>query len=174
MPLEPYIGEIYMFAGTFAPKNFALCNGALIAIAQNTALFSILGTTYGGDGIHTFALPDLRGRFPMHSGQGLGLSNRVLGEQSGVENVTLLTSNMPAHNHLIVAQKTGGDTASPDGKLIAADGAGNALGFGGTANGTLSPTALSVTGSSLPHENMPPYLCVNFIICLYGEFPSRD
>jgi microcystin-dependent protein len=174
MPADPYIGEIYMFAGNFAPNNFALCDGALMAISQNTALFSILGTTYGGDGRTTFGLPDLRGRFPMHAGQGPGLTNRDLGEVAGVENVTLLTTNMPAHNHLVLAQTTGGDTASPDGKLIAADGAGNALGFGSTPNGHLSPSALSVTGSSLPHDNMPPFLCINFIICLYGIFPSRS
>src|SRR5512140_216933 len=113
----PFIGEIVMFAGNFAPRSWALCNGQLLPIAQNTALFSILGTTYGGDGRTTFALPDLRGRVPVHPGQGPGLSNYVLGEMAGTENTTLLINNMPAHNHTLNAVSDAGDTAAPAGAL---------------------------------------------------------
>ena len=110
---EPFLGEIKMFGGNFAPRGYALCNGQLLAIQQNTALFALLGTTYGGNGQTTFALPDLRGRVPMSSGQGPGLTSRTLGEMSGSENVTLLSNQMPAHNHSVITNSGNGDVSSP-------------------------------------------------------------
>ncbi len=174
---EAFIGEIIMFGGNFAPRNWAFCNGQLMPISQNTALFSILGTTYGGDGQVTFALPDLRGRVPVHPGQGPGLSNYVLGEVSGTETVTLLTSEMPAHNHLLTANSSVNGSPSPSNNFsaIVTDLGGEQLNaYNPTANATMAPNAITPTGGNLPHNNMQPFLCVNFIICLYGIFPSRN
>jgi microcystin-dependent protein len=178
---EPYIGEIIMFAGNFAPRGWALCNGQLLSIAQNSALFSILGTTYGGDGHTTFALPDLRGRVPMQPGAGPGLTPHSLGESSGSETVTLLSPQMPAHTHAIAA---GGNATSslPASNLFGATtgqtGEGQPVEVFGYAAGTpttmMSPQALSTAGGSQPHANMQPYLCVNFIIATEGIFPPRD
>jgi microcystin-dependent protein len=177
--MEPYIGEIKMFAGNFNPRGWALCNGQLMSIAQNAALFSILGTTYGGDGVQTFALPDYRGRTPMHWGSGGGLTPRVLGEFAGEENVTLLNSNMPMHNHIINASTAQGTVGPPTNGILATsvynDSGGNPFNFVTTAaNTTLAPTAVGMAGSSIPHDNMPPYLVVTFIIALVGIFPSRN
>ncbi|MGH8558230.1 MAG: phage tail protein [Methylococcales bacterium] len=166
-----------MFGGNFAPRGWALCNGQIMSIAQNTALFSLLGTTYGGDGQTTFALPDLRGRVPINPGQGPGLSNYILGEASGTESVTLTVSEMPAHNHLLAANSALGSLPSPIGNFPAGvdDGSGGAFnGYSATANGTMAPTAASVVGGNQPHPNMQPFLCVNFIIALEGIFPSRN
>jgi microcystin-dependent protein len=178
--MEPYLGEIKMFGGNFAPSGWALCNGQLLAISQYAALFSILGTTYGGNGVQTFGLPNLQGRTPIHWGTGLGLSQRVLGESSGTENVTLLTSNMPAHNHLINASTTVATQALPTNFILAqsVDSAAGGTPFNfiesASANTTLAPTSVSMAGSSLPHNNMQPYLAVSFIIALVGVFPSRN
>jgi microcystin-dependent protein len=180
MPSDPYIGEISMFAGNFAIRGYALCQGQLMSIAQNTALFSILGTTYGGDGRVTFGLPDLRGRYPMGQGQGPGLSYRNLGEIGGSESVTLLTTQMPAHVHNFTFAPQGvteaGDTASPAGAYPANTGAldreykatGTFVNMG-TSSGVTNPN-----GGSQPHDNMPPYLVINFLIALQGIFPSRN
>lgn len=169
---EPFIGEIRMFAGNFAPNGWAFCEGQLQAIAQNTALFSLLGTTYGGDGQTTFALPDLRGRVPMHMGQGPGLSNRVLGELSGTETVTLTSNQLPAHTHTLQASSSGAETSAPSGGVLAMPE--NAVYTGQTPNTALNSAALTNVGGSQPHDNFMPYLCVNFIISLYGIFPSQS
>ena len=170
---EPFIGEIRMVGFNFAPTGWALCNGQLMSIAQNQALFALLGTTYGGDGVQTFALPDLRGRVPMHFGQGPGLTPRTQGEKSGSETVTLLQNQMPAHNHLLNAAGNAGNTTSPQNALPAASGDGSTPYSTANPDTTMNPLATGITGGSQPHENMPPYLVVNFIISLNGIFPSR-
>ena len=176
--MEGTIGEIRLFAGNFAPRSWAFCSGQLLSIAQNTALFSILGTTYGGNGQTTFALPDLRGRTPIGVGQGPGLSNRSLGEQSGTENVTLIQNNMPAHTHNVNTVNAPATSTDPTGKSIATvvDATENAMpSFSSTApNVPLHASTVSVSGGSQPHENMPPYLGLNYIICMEGIFPSRN
>jgi microcystin-dependent protein len=175
---DPFIGEIIMFGGNFAPRGWAFCNGQLLPIAQNTALFSILGTTYGGDGKTTFALPDLRGRVAISPGQGPGLSNYQLGQAGGTESVTLTTAQIPAHNHLLAANSSAGDQSSPLGNFPAAvndPGAGSqSNGYSATSNGTMAGTASTPAGGSQPHTNIEPFLCVNFIIALEGIFPSRN
>lgn len=173
----PFIGEIRMWAGNFAPRGNALCNGQLISIAQNTALFALLGTTYGGNGTTVFGLPNLQSRAPMHFGQGPGLTQRFLGEQGGVENVTLLASEMPVHSHSAVGQNSAGTQGSPAGATWATIVSGrNPLPLYAPApsNTTMNPAALAQTGSSQPHNNMPPYLVINFIIGTQGIFPSRN
>jgi microcystin-dependent protein len=178
--MEPYLGEIKLFGGNFAPSGWALCNGQLLAISQYAALFSILGTTYGGNGVQTFGLPNLQGRTPIHWGTGPGLTTRVLGEIDGTENVSLLISNMPAHNHLINASTTVATQVLPTNFILAqsvdtaAGGAPSNFIEPTGANTTLASTAVSMAGSSLPHDNMQPYLAVSFIIALVGVFPSRN
>lgn len=172
---DAFIGEIYMAGFNFAPRNFAFCNGQILSITQNTALFSLLGTTYGGNGQTTFALPDLRGRVPMHFGQGPGLSNRVQGEVSGTETVTLITNQLPSHIHSLNAVTDAGDTSVPTGALLGNTGALDKeyKGSGGTPT-TMGATAIGATGGNQPHANMQPYLVLNFYICLSGIFPSRN
>jgi microcystin-dependent protein len=186
--MEGTIGEIRMFAGTFAPRSWAFCQGQLLSISQNTALFSILGTTYGGNGQTTFALPDFRSRSAVGTGTGPGLSNIVLGQVSGTENVTILTSQMPAHTHTAVATVTG--TVTP--KCFADEGLGddptNAFAAISSASNTQTPDAnmgsspiaatasvtIGIAGSSQPLPIRNPYLGMNYIICLEGIFPSRN
>ena len=174
---DPFLGEIRLVGFTFAPQGWALCDGQLLSIAQKTALFSLLGTTYGGNGQTTFALPDLRGRVPIHPGQGPGLSNYVLGEQSGSENVTLNTSQLPGHNHPLASSNQQGSSSDPSGYFPAVlnDPAGTIAvnGYLASSNSTLNPAAIGVTGGNQPHSNIQPFLCVNFIICLQGIYPSR-
>lgn len=167
---EPFIGQITLFGGNFAPRGWAFCSGQLLSISQNTALFSILGTTYGGNGQTTFALPDLRGRVPVHPGQGPGLANRTLGESSGNENVTLQTEQIPAHGHLFRATTTSANSRIPTGRILAAGP--NAYGNG--ADTQLSNNVVRNTGGGQPHNNMQPWLGVNYIIALEGIFPSRN
>jgi microcystin-dependent protein len=174
---EPYLGEIIMFGGNFAPRGWALCNGQLLSIAQNSALFSILGTTYGGDGQTTFALPDLRGRAPLNWGQGPGLTPKAIGESSGSETVTLLQTQMPAHNHPVMANNQDGNSTGATGNLWATSVDSNSQqvsAYGTVANTTMSPQAIGVAGGNQPHQNMQPYLCVSFIIALEGIYPSRS
>ena len=175
--MDPFIGEIKIFGGNFAPNGWAFCNGQIMSIAQNTALFSLLGTTYGGDGVQTFALPDLRGRVPLSFGQGPGLSDYVLGEASGTESVTLISTQMPAHTHSLQANSSIGSTPTPIGNFTAIvdgnDGRG-INGFSNATDGTMAANAISAAGGSQPHPNMQPYLCVNFIIALQGIYPSRS
>lgn len=167
---DPFIGEIKMFAGNFAPQGWALCDGQLLPIAQNAALFSLLGTTYGGDGRTTFALPDLRGRVPLHPGQGPGLSQRRLGEKSGQESVTLSEAQMPAHTHTAQARPVSAGRNDPENALLARR---RAYDGEPAPTVTMHPDAIGSAGGGQDHENMQPYLCINFIIALQGLFPSR-
>jgi microcystin-dependent protein len=165
-----------MFAGNFAPRGWALCNGQLLPISQNTALFSLLGTFYGGDGKSTFALPNLQGSAPMHQGQGAGLSDRFLGEQSGSQFVTLIQSEMPAHSHVAQSNTGGGNNLSPANNVWSTLGTTRTPPplYQNAQNTTMSPQALSIAGGSLPHNNMSPYLVVTFIIAMQGVFPPRS
>lgn len=175
---EAFIGEIRIFAGNFPPKDWAFCNGQLMSIQQNTALFSILGVQYGGDGKTTFALPNLMGIAPIGQGTGPGLTRRNIGAKVGTETVTLLTSQMPAHSHAPVAILNPGTSGDPNGRLWSES---LATGrppkqqplYNVDVNIEMSPQALGTTGGSQPHNNMQPFLVLNYIICLYGEFPSR-
>ncbi len=170
---NPYIGEIRMFAGNFAPAGWALCQGQFMAIQTNAALYSILGTTYGGNGTTTFALPDFRGRVPLSSGQGPGLSNYLLGEQAGNENIALTSLQMPAHTHSVAALGSGGTQASPINGFPAIESTGTSMNYATSPSALMNPQMLSPAGGSQPHSNIQPILCVNFIIALTGIFPSQ-
>ena len=174
---DPFVAEIRIFPFNFAPKGWAFCAGQLLPISQNTALFSLLGTTYGGDGKSTFALPDLQSNFPMHPGQGQGLSLHDLGEMSGTQSVTLLQSEMPIHQHGVGrAANAAGDSPLPTNSVWAQAGAGRgaaAAYIAGPATGKVNQFSLAPTGGSLPHNNMQPYLTLNFCIALQGVFPAR-
>ena len=173
--MEPFLGQITIFAGTFAPRGWALCDGQILPIASYTALFSLLGTTYGGDGRTTFALPDLRGRAPIHAGSGPGLSNRRLGEKSGAETNVLAVSNLPAHNHgFAIPAKAEGNTDDPSGNFIAGDGTNAFATPAASGDVTMGAGTTGNTGSSTPVNNMQPFLTVNYIIALTGIFPSRS
>lgn len=175
---NPFLAEIRIFAGNFAPTGWALCDGQLMPISQNTALFSLLGTTYGGNGVSTFALPNLQGAAPLGAGQGPGLSLRDLGETGGEQTVTLLATEMPAHAHTVMAVDGAGDTTSVAGMAWAKAQVGrqatNLYSARGTSPPTMNPFAMSIAGGGLPHNNMPPYLTLTFIIALQGVFPSRS
>lgn len=169
---QPFVGEIRFFAGSFAPAGWAFCDGSLLAIAEYETLFQLIGTTYGGDGESTFALPDLRGRIPIHAGTGAGLSTRVLGESAGTETVTLTAAQMPLHSHPWQATSTPADpSAGPVGGLLAHSSA-PVYAADPVADVAMAPQAVGAAGGSQPHENLAPYLCVSFIISLYGIFPS--
>jgi len=171
---DPFVAEIRMFAGNFPPKGWALCNGQLLPISQNTALFSLLGTFYGGDGKSTFGLPNLQSRFPMHQGQGPGLSDRFLGESSGEAAVTLLANQIPAHGHgLKAALSPTTGTPAPDMMLSPVNG-GAAIYKPPTNPQAMAPQTLSPAGGSQPHNNRQPYLALSFIIALQGAFPPRS
>lgn len=171
---DPFLAQITMFGGNFAPRSWAMCDGQLLAISQNTALFSLLGTTYGGDGRTTFGLPDMRGRVPMHPGSGPGLTPRKLGQKFGVESVTLTAAQMPAHNHNVQASKGAGNATSPAGNLLASAPENKQYLSGGSPNVTMGGDGTTATGGGQPHTNMQPSLCVNFIIALQGVYPSRN
>lgn len=170
----PFIGEIRMFAGNFAPVGWAFCNGQLLAIAENDALFALIGTTYGGDGQTTFALPDLRGRLPLHMGQGPGLSNRILGEIAGTESVTLITNQIPVHDHSFIGTSSNASSGSPSGTLVAYPASIDLYRPGSTPGANLAPNAIGSQGGSQPHDNLQPFLCVSFIISLFGIFPTQN
>jgi len=175
---EPFVAEIRIFAGNFAPVGWAFCNGQLMPISQNTALFSLLGTTYGGNGTSNFALPNLQGMAPLHPGQGPGLSLRNLGETGGAPTVILVNSELPAHSHQAMANTTGVQAATPAGNTWAPPppAAGRGLDVYNPAVGSptpMHPQALGPSGGSQPHNNMPPYLTLNFIIALQGVYPPR-
>lgn len=184
--MEPFIGEIIMFGGNFAPRGWALCDGQLLPISQNQALFSILGTTYGGDGRTTFGLPDLRGRVAMHEGSGPGLTPRNLGAKGGTETVTLNVNEMPSHNHTLIATAAVNVGAEGKGVATSSTAAGNFLGNSADTyrdtggGGTLNSGAVSVSGNTAnagnqqAHNNMQPFLAINYIIALQGLFPSRS
>ena len=164
---QPYVGEIRMFGGTFAPAGWALCEGQLFSISENDTLFNLIGTTYGGDGQQTFALPDLRGRIPVHQG-----GFNPLGARGGTETTTLTVQQIPQHSHTLLASASPGFLASPASSTFAAHRDHKAF-TQGAPSSALAPTAMLAAGGSQPHENMPPYLCVNFIISLFGVFPSQ-
>jgi len=163
---EPFLSEIRMFSFGFAPRGWALCNGQLLSINQNQALFSLLGTTYGGNGITTFALPNLEGRVPIHMGNGV-----VLGQQAGEANVTINISELPQHTHIVQANSAA-NASGPSSTAV--PGGGGVEGYGPTPATPMNPAIIGPTGSSQPHNNMQPYLTINFSIALQGIFPSRD
>jgi microcystin-dependent protein len=173
---NPFVGEIRVFGFNFAPLGWALCNGQILPIAQNTALFSLLGTAYGGDGKTTFALPNLQGTFPINQGFGAGLSPRTMGETGGSPTVTLTIAEMPTHNHPVKCATTPGTTASPAGAVFAATPGGDPMAYSATAGEKVSMNLAAVadTGGGHAHDNMPPYLILNFCIALQGVFPSRS
>ncbi|MBM7845053.1 phage tail protein [Herpetosiphon giganteus] len=168
---DPFVAEIRIVPFNFAPRGWAFCNGQLLPISQNTALFSLLGTTYGGNGKSNFALPDLQGRSPMHPGQGPGLSLHDLGETGGSETVTLLQSEIPSHSHTLNYVGIDGNNPDPVGNVLGASESTDA--FRKTNDTTLSPQELSITGGDNPHNNLQPYLTLNFIIAMQGVFPPR-
>lgn len=171
---DPFVAEIRIFPFNFPPKGWAFCNGQLMPISQNTALFALLGTTYGGDGKSTFALPDLEGSSAMHPGQGQGLSLRDLGEIGGVDTVTLLQSEMPVHTHTANAVGVVSTTAAPSTQTaIARSVNGSAFAAAGGALQQLAVQALPIAGGGLPHNNLQPYLTLNYCIALQGVFPAR-
>ena len=172
--VETFLGEIRMFAGNFAPKGWAFCQGQLLLIAQNQALFALLGTTYGGDGRTTFALPDLRGRAPIGFGQGPGLSYKDLGQQFGTETVTLTTAQMPAHSHTVNAVTSEGNQNLPTNSLPANTKTLDKEYSDAASNTTMKSGMIGITGSSQPVNISQPSLGVNFIIALQGIFPSRN
>ncbi|HET9050305.1 MAG TPA: tail fiber protein [Candidatus Dormibacteraeota bacterium] len=164
---QPYIGEIRMFAGNFAPVGWAFCDGAIIPISENDALFNLIGTTYGGDGQTTFALPNLSSRVPVHVGPGF-----ALGQAAGAESVTLTTSQIPAHGHVPQASGSAAASTTPQGNVWAA--AADTPYSASAPTAPMSATAIGSAGGSQPHDNMLPFLCVNFIISLFGVFPSQS
>jgi len=164
---QPYVGEIRMFAGNFAPAGWMFCEGQLLPISEYETLFNLIGTTYGGDGQSTFGLPDLRGRLPLHFGNGF-----IQSETGGAETITLTASQTPAHSHALLAAAIGGDQVSPLGNVLA-----NSFNvtpyINDVTNGNMSSSAVSTVGGSQPHNNFQPYLCIDFILSLYGIFPSQ-
>lgn len=172
--MEPFIGEIIMFGGNFAPRGWALCDGALLSISQNQALFSILGTTYGGDGRTTFGLPDLRGRVSMHPGSGPGLTTRRLGEKGGTETNTLSVNQLPSHNHSVAVgvSTVAGEEATPAGQVLA--NSANSFNEDATSGQNLGGVSQSNVGGGQSVNNIQPFQCVNYIIALQGTFPSRN
>lgn len=171
----PFLGQIRIFAGNFAISGYAMCNGQLLPISQNTALFSLLGTTYGGDGIQTFALPNLQGRLPINQGQGPGLTPYNIGEIGGTENVTLTVQQLPVHTHPVSGSAGAGSTSNPQNGYWAADPSGDVAQFSSPpTNAAMAPQAIAMAGGSQPHSNLGPYLCITFLIALTGIFPSRN
>src|SRR5271154_2023792 len=173
---QPFVGEIRMFAGNFAPLNWMFCNGQLLPISEFDVLFELIGTTFGGDGQHTFALPNRLGRIPVHQGTGPGLPTYVMGQLAGTETVTLNTQQIPSHSHSLLASPNPGHVSDPMGTHIAADRDFAAFDSSSDASplASMSLTALTNQGGSQPHNNLPPYLCVTYIISLFGIFPSQN
>lgn len=172
---DPFIGEIRLFGFNFPPRGWATCDGQLLPIAQNTALFSLLGTQFGGNGTNNFALPDLRGRVPLHMGQGPGLSPYTIGQVAGEEKHQLLTTELPAHNHALLASSGVGTVSAPSGAVLAAGAPTDLPRY--TADSidvTLSANSVGLAGSGAAHNNLQPYLTINFCIALVGIFPSRN
>jgi microcystin-dependent protein len=172
---SPYLGEIRIFAGNFAPRGWAFCNGQILAINQNQALFALVGTTYGGNGVNNFALPNLQSSVPMSQGQGPGLSPRVIGQALGSQNTSLNSENLPTHTHQLLASSAAGTTRTPSSSTALADvGRNQAIYNAGGSSVALNPAALGISGSSQPVSNLQPYLALSFIIALEGIFPSRN
>ncbi|HEY9133082.1 MAG TPA: tail fiber protein [Dyella sp.] len=175
--MDPFLGEIRLFPYSFAPVGWADCNGALLPISEYDALFALVGTTYGGDGVNTFALPDMRGRVPIHQGTVPGMSTYVLGQLSGSESVTLLSSNMPSHTHTLYATTTLADTGTPSATVELGSLSGNTMYTSSIQNvnpGALSPSMIGPTGGSQPHENRMPTLVLRYCICTSGVFPPNS
>jgi microcystin-dependent protein len=178
---QPFLGQILMFCGNFAPFGTAFCNGQLLQISQNTALFSLLGTSYGGNGTSTFALPDLQGKVPIHMGQGPGLTPYIIGDTGGAQNVTLNSAAMPAHSHVFNASTVNATSPSPSGRVPAKPTAANAAAYAvsqsspypALAPQVMNPQSCSIVGGSVAHNNMMPALFISFIIALQGIFPAR-
>jgi len=166
---EPYIGEIRMFAGTFAPQGWMFCEGQLLPISENTALFQLIGTTYGGDGQSTFQLPDFRGRIPVHQGPAF-----TIGDRGGVESVTLTVQQLPAHAHQAQCKSTAGELGTPATAVWAASATDQTIYSDAASNVNMNSAALPPSGGSQPHDNMAPYLVVSFIISLFGIFPVQN
>ena len=172
--MDPFVAEIRIFPFNFAPKGWAFCDGQILPLSQNTALFSLLGTTYGGDGKSNFALPNLQGSAPMHPGQGPGLSLHDLGETGGMDAVTLLATAMPAHSHTVLAQNTPlGGVVSANGNSLNRPGSGNLYDGTSTVPVAMAPQAIMPVGGDQPHNNLMPYLTLNFCIALQGVYPPR-
>jgi microcystin-dependent protein len=167
------MGEIRIFAGSFAPAGWMTCEGQLLPISENDALFVVLGTTYGGDGQETFGLPDLRGRVPVHQGTGPGLGSYVIGEEAGVESVSLTTNQIPVHNHAMLVSQDQGSGTAPANEVIGSNPTVQ-LFRPGVASQTFDPSALSPVGGSQPHDNMQPFLVMTYIISLFGLFPTQN
>lgn len=165
---QPYIGEIRLFAGNFAPAGWMFCEGQLLPISENETLFQLIGTTYGGDGQSTFALPDMRGRLPIHQGNGF-----ILAETGGVEEITLTANQIPSHNHQMLASTQPATTSVPQGAVFAEPEVDLYNDEGGTPDTALHAASIGAVGGNQPHTNMQPYLCVNYIISLFGIFPSQ-
>jgi microcystin-dependent protein len=171
---EPFIAEIRIFAGNFAPRSWAFCNGQLLPIAQNTALFSLVGTTYGGDGRTTFGLPNLQGRAPMHPGRGPGLTDRRLGQSSGVETVSVTEAQMASHSHTARGSENTAVASAPANNYVARGGGRGVNSYLNADTSVGASKELLPTGGGQPHNNMQPYLAMYFIIALQGEYPSRS
>jgi len=174
---QPYIGEIRMFGGSFAPAGWAMCQGQLMPISENDTLFNLIGTTYGGDGQETFGIPDLQGRLPVHQGTGPGLSTQIIGEKAGTESVTLSTAQIPVHNHLPLAANGLGTTASPANAIFSNCSSTNVNTYFAPFDSNqpqvqLNNNTIGPTGGSQPHENIQPTLCITYIISLFGVYPS--
>lgn len=168
----PFVGQITMFAGSFAPRGWAFCNGQLLAVGSNDPLFSLLGTIYGGDGETTFGLPDLRGRIPIHMGQGPGLSPRPLGAKAGEERVVVTENQLPSHTHPLMAALPLATDANPQGNVLTQSRAVDAY-LEDEPTVAMAPTSVDALGGDQNHDNVMPFLCVHFIIALFGIFPSR-
>ncbi len=169
---NPFIGEIRMFGGSFAPAGWAFCGGQLMPISQNDALFTLIGTTFGGDGQETFALPDLQGRLPMHSGTNAG-QTFSLGEKAGTEEVTLTTQQIPIHTHAMIASTNTGTQGNPGNNVLAGSGSSLQMFIEDAPNVNMFAQAVSPIGGSQPHTNIQPYLCISFILSLFGIFPHQ-
>jgi microcystin-dependent protein len=168
---QPYIGEIRLFGGNFAPAGWNFCDGSTLAISQYQALYQLIGTTYGGNGQTTFNVPDLRGRVPVHMGQGAGLQNYVLGQIAGSETVTLTAAQVAVHSHGALGS-VGAPSAAPQNATWGNSGINNHI-FGTPSNGTMNPASVGATGSNLPHDNLTPFQAVSFIISLFGVYPTQ-
>lgn len=171
---QPYVGEIRMFGGNFPPAGWAFCNGQTMAISENDILFNLIGTTYGGDGQETFNLPDLQGRLPVHAGQGPGISQTYqLGEKAGTEEVTLTVNQLPVHSHPLLGSTGNGSQKSPSNNVLASSTLIKPYAQE-TADASMAGTAISPIGGSQPHSNFQPYLCISFIISLFGVYPQQS
>lgn len=170
---NPFLGEIKMFGGNYAPQGYAICDGSVLPVSNNEALFSLIGATYGGNGQTEFGLPDFRGRIPVHQGQGAGLSNRVLGALSGAENVTLITAQLPSHTHPMQGSSNAATSLDPNGNVF---GLVSVNAYDQTPENPVSiaPASVSVEGGSQSHPNIMPFQCINFIIAILGEYPTRS